>query len=1599
MSEEDASPGIQIGDRLLITGGNLDGTRGRLYGMYPDHLAILPDGVTDRIIRIPLIDGSPDPELEIEAFDILESATRPGFLQLSGMRAGDMIQTFGEDGTAKGVFSVKSLDLEEDSAIFLTETGEEVPIVFGFSGIPQGEFDFEVLRAREAPALSGAERSRAERSGAPGQSGTDKSAEVKVEESPIEVTVENEGEGVSMVVNTAPEDEDEDADANTEEDDEFPFEIIEQVTIPVEVRLKKKDSADRIILDVFQKSDLLTQLIQTLSPEDQKDPIQLQAVRRRMEVLMFLQKKVVNYGITGEPQGLRNTSVETMSEYVKYTKIPMTRKVVTATKVFYAKNGVDVEEDDIRVEDDYALAPRAAALQKEMDVEGGVKVGLPTFYSNMEKYRAILQSPYILQPSNKTVTVDEEAFRNEMPTFDSEPTVTARGRWGSDTQPPVVQVPYSMLRLLKPRTVQLQDAMRIIEAGDSASTTNTLIFPRSAGRDLGPIRSGRLSRDISYGMKSPNATYDLLSQLGTPTEFPTAKDILSIGPEGSVPGGIRLETWLDMQNYHLFGPGDIYEELVGYSLDKIEFTKEQQEVLSFKIKQGIAALRLYITKKREESRTSLANLRFTRNDLLPVERNGRLHTRVLNEPSLQDLMKGFEQQVGPDVAQVDSAWFTYLYMKYPDFLLAVLGESAPVVTKFRHIHVRNSILKVIQNAYLDSVTERFRGDPPMENKCTHVKALYAIEKADDDVDKMKKYIALLGEYRGPAVDSWIDCRKCKQHLICMHELLQIQEYMRPKEKDILHKELLLNYSGGQFSGKYMCKGCGKFIGDLEFDTTLEFDDQGHPLMGRAVMEEEVDTEGISDVLEAIKEDEEEAGMNEAEKRHMRVLKNITERLGIHPDVADFRAMVEQVGQYLLTLIPKEEYAELLRAKRVRQDYDIYYNIRYVAAATAVLLLNIQCHIPDYTIYYSRAECKDGFLGFPISGDESMVGVQCLCSIVAGIQDKEAPWNMTSLQKVADIAKRREVFQPIVVKLLEEYVETKPTVQAAIKRKREYMKKTFGTVTGAKVDTFASSFRPEPYVAKEEAAKAPIVEGATPLFQATAWIRQAHDIVKGNTNLRDGSILSQTTSCLHSILRPNEFWEGTSMPPLPPKQFEGRLARTKTLTLKNIYKPKEKVVGKVEDQNMYKLFLDLCHDGARKGLPHELGLGLTCLRCGLKFEENPNLPVISDIPTSAKAEVQEEGKRVAAEKARAQQKGALEQQGIDVSPDAFNDLLFTSHRLAKMETPRPKRVEIDTMQSVAGMVNPPFEDWGDMLLAANKALGEIGDSYTEIQIVKAAEPFVTRVLEMEDEIAKRMGPAVRDALLSMAGGSVAQCTEYVRTYLIVPFQRWLQGIDGNSYSILKSYGLDPVAQAEIMVKGMGAHLEGLSEDMPTGILRSKVEQMVAGLSNACRNVFPKIRPIFLRGGATMARYIVRGCLMGFVSTYINPNIVSAEEDTAGTPFTIEKAYKSLGKAMYKYSTGSRVPSEEEIRMRLEERIEKEKQLFIGSIGGMTAERRKVELMNKQLGIGKWAVQDKDIRKYNPERFLVEQQERLDSGVVEEMALDSGYDHDQQAEDDY
>ena len=60
------------------------------------------------------------------------------------------------------------------------------------------------------------------------------------------------------------------------------------------------------------------------------------------------------------------------------------------------------------------------------------------------------------------------------------------------------------------------------------------------------------------------------------------------------------------------------------------------------------------------------------------------------------------------------------------------------------------------------------------------------------------------------------------------------------------------------------------------------------------------------------------------------------------------------------------------------------------------------------------------------------------------------------------------------------------------------------------------------------------------------------------------------------------------------------------------------------------------------------------------------------------------------------------------------------------------------------------------------------------------------------------------------------------------------------------------------------------------------------------------------------------------------------------------------------------------------------------------------MNKSLGIGEWAVGGtKAIREYDEDRYEAERTERAQAGLVDypEVGAEEGYDHVDQAEDDY
>jgi hypothetical protein len=1633
MSEEGSSIGIELGDKVMIMGGILDRTIGVLYGFRPDRIIIQPVGVTDSIKRIPLTeDQVPEEELGIQEIKIIRKVVRPGFVSMVDMKAGYMAETFGPNSVPTGTFLVESVNYDDDSAVFKTETGELMPLDFHFMGIPEG-VPFEVIRMRESPAVD------------PNQDEEDEKTEVQEKE---------KAQG-----------EEEDQEDQDQEDDEDDFVIGNVVVLPKQKEVKQVGSAFRIVQDVFQRQDLLSQLIQSLSSDKQRDPLILQEIRRKVEMILFLRNKVVNYGKAGEPLGLKLTSVSTVAELLEETHVPLSRKVVPLTKVLYTPHipkkeeiPFELEDGKIRVEYLSDIVKEAQVKQEEMEVEDEVpSIGLPKFFVAMEGYRSAVQRPYRYKEGKTPVSKDQEVFRNHAPYTKPVTAGVKMPKPSLGGAPALHNIPYSMARMVSPRITRFlktDEPLKVVEAGDAPTSTNMLLFPRytildtdegkvahSVLREFGPIRSGFLSQDASLGMTTPELVSKILKDLGPPDEFPTANSILSFGVEGRISEHIELTTWLKEQSIFLQGTGDLYEKLSGYSLHHIELDLAQQEVVNEKVKQTYAALRIFLSEQQEKNKVLEANIQLNPQHLLSQEGETRLSAKVSKEPVLNDELDELRNKIGEPLADIGLNWFSYLYTENPDFLLSALGDQPSLVTKYRRQHLRDLYLTAIYNDFLVRKLHKNAGVLPTVNKCHHVKAVNSIYKTaasstdTRDTAKMKKYIDVLEEYRGDTRENWIWCRVCKEHLICQHELLLIQEYLRPKEKDVLHKELILHFAGGQFAGKFICKECGKSIADLDFDTSVEFDDQGRPMMGRAVLEDKDENEmqriqqilngpttGEEEFVEE-KEDEEDdieqAFEKNAEKILMyKSLKTIIDKIGIAVGLSHYKLMVEYLNEYLITIPTRGAYLELKKAEgnNKPQDYDVYKAIRYVCAVACVVLLFLQTSIPDFTNYYTYS-CSGGIMGFPLEKEENEDGLECIAMLIGSVDEKEYPWNTSTLQKYKDHVKRRTIIKPFIKGLMKDYFLQVGSFQKLLKKKREYLKDLLGdVVAGGRRDIISKRFRPVPYmITDEDAAKAPVFSPtATHDKQATGWIMTAHGIAKKSPG-------TSTTTGLHSISSPGGFWNSQSLPTLSPKTT----SMTRNTMFATKFKPtlKDELTGSVTEDDYYKLFMEVCYQGDNKGLPHELGIGLTCLQCGLSFEENPHLPTATD--TNPSVQRQED------DAARAKKQAFLKAKGVEITKDTFIDLLTSAHRqLSFKNTPRPLIPNSNTIiYRLQSIPYPPFMNWKELLQSVQGALQQLS-SPSEVQIATAAEPLVQKINDAEAFIRGRI-PSSFDTIMSMVKQEPHECLESLRTYVLVPFQRWIGSTNVyENFRVLGTYKLskDTVDDIKgyfeknkrpIRVKGLGRHLQPLSDIKLEGLLLLKAKQFVKEISYTTMHVLPYIRAVMTLGGSHMVRYILRALIMGAIRDFMDPHNIPDTEEELNSTVNIQTLYIALAEAFDRFATSNRIPSEKEIRTRLEERVEAEKQKFIGEMDKMSPQRRKLELTMKNLGIGKWAVGGTAaIKKYNAERYEEERVERAQSGLVDYVTLseapvaedmfgivggaedvNDGYDHEQMAEEDY
>lgn len=1606
LQEEDEGEGIELGDTIMIEGGRLDRTRGRIYFMDDSLIRILPDGVSDSLKDIPLVDDNPDPELGIEGIVLIRKFPQHSFVHLLDIRPGQIVTTFSTIGEPGPKFTVVSVDETKDSVVLMDESEATLEPIEPFIGIKR-EMNFAVMRVNEPPKKQ------------------------------VNVAIEDV---VDSIVDT---------DATKDEEPLFEF-LDEEIEVPQVVEITEIPTFLRNYPDAQQKTDMLQDLLKALDPSSQKNPRKIRDARILTEVLFHLRNSLVDYTRAGDAKKEpKETSFKTLADLLKESSFPLARPIVQTQRVLTLDHShqhfVDVGkkipssdptviadpqiqlrylDDVVKAEINYVENQLGNPTDKDHDPMqlGQGNQGLPRWYVGWQGFfDSYLQTLPSLGDAKESVKHDNDVFRSEVPVIDTKEselsglpplkdTVDAKMNEAIINQDYIGKVKLSDLRALGPTYQRYGEKgiFGVSENSDEITVLNYLLFPLTYMREFGSTRSGKLALDMAESITPAETKGSIIQNHGPIGEVPTPGSILVIKPDGSSLGNVSVADWLDGQPVYGGGMGDIIPLLKSFGITEREFTVDQMEILNKKITQYRAAVKQFLNGERETAAKVAADQSVQVDQLLQKDVIQLFFDRISNEVVLNDTLVQFGQRF-PFYKESDVARFAALYKPYQDLLLTVLAGIPEPVVRERNRVVKDQFLDALKAAIALQKKKKEAGEPPKPNPCAHVSSLDAVRKISNDraTEKQKLMIKFLNSFRGEKKDHWIWCIACNQHLICEHDFLLLQEYLHPREKDVIHKEILLAFSDGQSGGKYVCRNCGEGISNVDYDTHLEYDDEGRPMSGRAVLEDKdaKRQEEIDQMLgdPAVKEDEEELGFDSEDKKLIYfTLKELADLVGIFPDGASYHAMINRVQGEVLSKPTRKQYMEIQKAQaRLRKgtqiDYDVFINRFMVGCAAAVLLINIQTHVPDYTRRYTLQGCKNpDFKGYPMDRPENKTGIEYMSCAVATVSRNKAPWNLTGFQSIRSDVERQKGIARYIEAIVKE-LATKSDVQKEIIDKKQYLQETFGAeaAEGRPRDIIPDGFTPiQMVVPRTIAASEPVIAAAAKgSAGASAWILEGHKAAREHGILVPGSPMIETTCCYSSLTTPGQFWKEHSMPGLkekePPRGTRGSMLRV-TMA------PRELVTyyPKADETVMYRLFIRVCYKGDRVGLPHEIGYTLTCPHCAFVF------PADSRLPPDDK-----EQKQVA-------EKNALEQQGIIVNRDSFNELLDQVHKRYKfmVDTTRKRPlVGVDFVESFLAMKPLPLDDFPEIILGTVVALRELEkkDKATATEYANAYGPLSNRVVQLEAVLQRRLGQERFDLLQRIVGMSPKQLGETIRSYFLVPFQRVVSNLSLDSLLMVqKSYDLGPDTVNDA-VKLIESHIDitkrFMSKVKPRTFAFAKLVEGVQKLKAVIPILIRSLRINTVPGGKVGFPYLVKILLYGVFAELLDPNHVPEafenEVVAAGSILESESqvVLQFFAALLTKIKTEGLDFSSEQIKQMIEDNAEQEKTTIIKKLDGMTRERRQVELLNKKLGLGDWAVGGtKKIREYDADQYMKEKEQRVIAAAAAEA--NAGVDVIQEREDD-
>lgn len=1645
LSDGNENVGLELGDLVEVhsSRADIETVRGRIY--YIDNesrISILEDGKSRKLVVFDMaMDDEGDlnflPEYEITSIDILEKRLLPSFVAQRGMAKDMLVETFTAEGDPLPTYKIVTVDEVKDTATFEDTAGERLELAFEFKGIPKdgSVAPFAVLRVIEPPS---------------------EEAKVPNEAAPAETAEEF-----------------------------LDFEFLDDLEAPDVIPGLYQGTQKAAWLITYEDQEqldaMLRDRIQELDPAAQRSAKRIREITRLVWSMLYLRNDITRY--SGKvPVGRKPAAFNTLVELLEKTEFPLAKKVLNVARSIY----VDHSEEDLNAHergvlvDPETTADPAIRLHYLQDIviksnryletqlrDGLVEAAVATFGATkrIPRWITIWQGYYnryflVITPlreddSLKDIKFDSDFFRQEIPVTEDTPTILSgfpELEVDRDTKVDVSylgRVKFSYMRALGPRygTYGEGGLTHKIEDADQAEIKGYLLFPLQFLRDLGYTRSGVLVLDVANAMKSPMTMSMILNQSAI-TDIPEAGKIISVSFDGSTLGNTEIADWLKGQAIYGGGIGDLMPYLRSFGLLQAEFTLAQKAVLESKV----AVYRAAVKKSIQASRSAIYENRKAAKPietytLLQQQRVYELFLTVSSDTTGESLLKELlEEFVArfPSYRKDDVSRFAYLYAHYPDLLINTLAQN-PEVAKERLRAERDLFIREVLDRLEEDKKLQDAGQPPVPNPCQHVKDLNKIRRITDNTERMLTLNKFLRLYKLKKEGHWLWCNNGEppHHLLCEHEYLLLQEFLRPKEKDVIHKEIILVFGGGKFNGQYICRQCGQPIQEYEYDTHLEYTDDNKPMSGRDVLvdEDAIEEEKLQRALTTEAEEEERVETkSEEDQKIYEVISELAGLVGIFPDRKSFETMMRRVKNALAMVPDRGKYAQsqklLKKAGKVSTDYDVFISRILVSLCAAALLIDVQTHIPDYIIRYTLPGCvSPEFSGYPRDPEarKPETGMEYLACAISSITKRSSPWDLTGYQAISSSTNRMKEIMNFLKTFTEQLAET-PDVQQAIIDKKQYLIETFGyeSARGRPSDSIPYGFTPVPFIpTKELAAEAEspvVIESASESEKVRAYIKQAHIYALKYGKYMPGVGFSETACCYTTLGKAGEFWNTRgNLPELPPYQppqgMKGSLLVVH-MTPRKVENTKKNSLGKEDAAIQYRLFLRVCFRGPRVGQQHEPGYDNKCPWCEFQFPEDPRIPPPTRRFSSEKEKQKkfDEEYQSAMEARKSKEITALREAGIEtITTENFEELLNEVNRKSLIPKVLPPDVPtpMDNLRGMLSLLPKPFEDYEETLRETILALESLPPNATRTEIITAIGPLSIKAVALETEIKRRLGEANFGNYAKLVNLPPQELGEALRSYFLIPFQRVLSTSSGGPREfkpIIKPSKTTEFSKEvfDDLTKAYSLHTSYLNEiakDIPKTdvFIRAKLRELVDRLSVVIPMLIKVLRPTMIRGGKSTSDYLQRCIVGGMFAEFVMPNHVPSGVPglvAASTSIVVPARIpaKILQACLLKYEKEGLAYSEEQIREMIQDRQEKEKMKIINDKSEMTPEQRKLDNLLQRLGMGKWAVGGtKAIWRYDPNQYLSEKDAMVAAGItrfgpeIDVYERDGGYDVIQTTED--